>query len=209
MCGGLAVELALPKGHCSPEPLGTPESLITVACGAKSPSASIHTGPKWRDNRTNIRGSSYTGNGGRGFPSACASAETLAPPRTPLGNALPRSSSYSVGAMGKGGLLAAAVESGRRSVPAAAAGKCSLGTVTRLMDCLASDLRETEGSHLHPPHPAASQKVLSVSLTCGSLSTLQHLYHEGISWESFLFVDCVLLLAHVFSPVSRPSILFK
>lgn len=130
------------------EPLGTPESLITVAWGVKSPSALIPTVPKWRDNRTNIRGSSYAGNGGRRFTSAGVSAETLASPRTPLGNALPCSSNYSIGAMGTGGLLTAGVESGKRSLPAAAAGKYSLGTVTRLMDCLASDLRETEGSHL-------------------------------------------------------------
>lgn len=53
-------------------------------------------------------------------------------------------------------------------------------------------------------------EALSLSLSSGSLSTLQHLYHLGISWESFLFVGYVLLLAHVFFPrVSRPSILFK
>lgn len=82
-----------------------------------------------------------------------------------------------------------------------------------LMDHLASDPRELEGSLSSAASGSKSQpEALSLSLTRGSLSTLQHLYHLGISWESFLFVGYVLLLAHVFffSPhVSRPSILFK
>lgn len=52
-----------------------------------------------------------------------------------------------------------------------------LGMVIGLMDHLASDPRKLEGSHLQPLDPEASQKVLSLSLTCGSLSTLQHPYH--------------------------------
>lgn len=52
-----------------------------------------------------------------------------------------------------------------------------LGMVIRLMDPLASDPRKLEGSHLQPLDPEGSQKVLSLSLTCNSLSTLQHLYH--------------------------------
>lgn len=123
LCRGLKVELALPRGRCSPEPLGTPQSLIAVAWEAKSPSALINTGPKWRGKRSNISRSSNTGNWGRGFTSAFLQVKTFASPRTPLGNALPCSSNYSIGAIGKHGLLISGSESGKTSLPAAAAGR--------------------------------------------------------------------------------------
>jgi len=125
LCRGLNVELAFPRGHCSSEPLGTPQSLIAVAWEAKSPSHLINTGPKWRGKMRNISSPSYTGNRGRRFTSACVQVKTLASLRAPPRNTLPCSSNYSVGAIDRHGLLISGLESGKRSSPAAAAGRYS------------------------------------------------------------------------------------
>lgn len=103
----------------------------------------------------------------------------------------PCSSQFSTGATGTRGAPVSGLESGNRSLPATAAGRCRALAIG-LREHLASDPREFEGSHVQPLDPGASQKL--------SLSTLKHLYHLGISWESFLFVGYLLLLAHGFFP---------
>lgn len=64
---------------------------------------------------------------------------------------------YSTGAKGTHGVPVSGWESGKRPLPATAAGRC-LGMAMGLMDHLASDSREIEGSHLQPLDPGASQK---------------------------------------------------
>lgn len=123
LCRGLKVEPAPPRGHCSPEPAGTPQSRTTVAWQSKPPSALIRAVPKWRGKRSDTRSSSPVGIEG---------GDSALPLRTlkPLCHQEPprqcSSLQQSIPALGKGtrGVPVSGLESGKTSLPATAAGRC-------------------------------------------------------------------------------------
>lgn len=172
---GLKAELALPRGRCDPQPFWTLRPLTGNQSHRPLPYVLAPNG--------RARGATSVtppGSCRKGFTSGgclCASRNPCVS-SGPHRATLPCSSNYSTRAVDKRGLLISGSESGKRSLPAAAAGRYS---------ALAWSLgwwivwRQTRGSlnalicSLWIQELARRSWVFS--LTCDLLSTRQHLYH--------------------------------
>lgn len=157
---GLKVEFAPPRGHYSPEPAGTPQSLITMAWQSKPPPALIKAVPKWRGKRSNARSSSIICWEWREGTHLCLCAHwnpgvTRTPP--PQAMLVHAAVNYSIGAKGTRGVPVSGLELGRdphqlqllEGVLAWPLGWWIIWHPTQ---------GRLEGSHLQPLDPGASQK---------------------------------------------------